>query len=170
MKLTRLTKNALLTCLALIIFVIELQLPSLSPVPGLKLGLSNIITVYAVFALSPGDAALILASRILLGTFLTGNMSALMYSAAGGALCYAAMLLLRRVLTQNQIWIAGVIGAIFHNLGQVTTAVIITKTPALFAYLPILTAGGMLAGLFTGLCGQFLIDRLNKADKNKKPF
>jgi len=165
MKLKRLTKNALLTGLALIIFVIELQLPALSPVPGLKLGLSNIITVYAVFALSPADAAMILTARILLGTFISGNMSALMYSAAGGTLCWLAMLLLRKMLTSRQIWIASVIGAIFHNLGQVLVAIAITKTPALIAYLPILTAGGMLAGLFTGLSSQYMINHMNKIGK-----
>lgn len=165
MKLKRLTKDALLAGLALIIFVIELQLPALSPVPGLKLGLSNIITVYAVFMLSPGDAAMILTSRILLGTFISGNFSALMYSAAGGLLCYLVMLVLRRFLTGRQIWVASVIGAIFHNLGQVLVAMAITKTPALIAYLPVLTAGGMLAGLFTGLSAQYLINHMKKIIK-----
>lgn len=162
MKLRRLTRNALLTGLALIIFVIEMLLPGISPVPGLKLGLSNIITVFAVFALSPADAAMILAARILLGTFISGNLSALMYSAAGGAMCLASMLLLKRLLTQKQIWAASVMGAIFHNLGQVLTAMAITKTPALITYLPLLTAGGMLAGLFTGLCAQYTVKFLPK--------
>ena len=162
MSLKNLARDALLAALALIIFVIELRLPALSPVPGLKLGLSNIITVYAVFALSGKDAALILAVRIMLGTFVSGNFSALMYSAAGGALCLVAMLVLRHILTLRQIWVASVIGAIFHNLGQILVAVSVTKTPALFAYLPILTAGGMLAGLFTGLCAQFMTARLHK--------
>jgi len=160
MKLKDLTANALLTGLALIIFVIELQLPALSPVPGLKLGLSNIITVYAVFLRTPLDAFMILTARILLGTFLSGNLSALMYSAAGGALCLVAMIIFRRMFAPRRIWAASVFGAIFHNLGQVLVAVAVTRTPALMAYLPILTAGGMVAGLFTGLCAQFLIMRM----------
>lgn len=162
MTIRRLTKDALLTCLALAIFVVELLLPALSPVPGLKLGLSNIITVIAVFTLSPADAALILASRILLGTFISGNLSALMYSAAGGAMCYIAMVILRRFIADRQIWVASVIGAVFHNLGQVLVAMAITRTPGLIVYLPILTAGGMLAGLFTGLSAQYTINHMRR--------
>ena len=160
MKTNRLAKNALLTAVALIIFVIEMRLPSLSPIPGLKLGLSNIITVYAVFVLSPADAVMILTSRILLGTFISGNMSALIYSSCGGAMCLIAMLMIRKLLTPKQMWAASVAGAIFHNLGQVLAAMAIARTPALIAYLPILTAGGMIAGLFTGLCAQFATARL----------
>lgn len=162
MTIRRLTKDALLTCLALAIFVVELLLPALSPVPGLKLGLSNIITVIAVFTLSPADAALILAARILLGTFISGNLSALMYSAAGGAMCYIAMVILRRFIADRQIWVASVIGAVFHNLGQVLVAMAITRTPGLIAYLPILTVGGMLAGLFTGLSAQYTINHMRR--------
>lgn len=161
MQTKRLTRNALLTGLALIIFVIELQIPALSPVPGLKLGLSNIVTVYAIFVLTPKDALEILAARILMGAFLSGNISALMYSAAGGLMCYLAMLGLKRILSAKQIWIASVVGAIAHNLGQILVAVAITQTPALFAYFPIMTAGGMIAGLFTGLCGQYMAQRFS---------
>ena len=159
MKLSRLTRNALLTAAALIIFAFEMLLPSLSPVPGLKLGLSNIVTVYAVFALGPADGALILAARILLGAFISGNPSALMYSAAGGAACLWVLLLLRGLLTKKQVWVSSVLGAAAHNLGQLTVAVLVTRTPALYAYLPVLVAGGMLAGLFTGICAQLLINR-----------
>lgn len=160
MQIQRLTRNALLTGLALIIFSIEAALPALSPVPGIKLGLSNIITVYAMFAIGPRDALAILCARILLGAFVTGNVSALMYSAAGGALCYLIMLLLRRILSSKQVWIASVIGAAFHNLGQILVAVAITRTVGLLAYLPVLLVSGMIAGLFTGLCGQMLASRL----------
>ena len=160
MRIQRLTRNALLTGLALIIFSIEAALPALSPVPGIKLGLSNIITVYAMFAIGPRDALAILCARILLGAFVTGNVSTLMYSAAGGALCYLIMLLLRRSLSSKQVWIASVIGAAFHNFGQVLVAVAITRTVGLFAYLPVLLASGMIACLFTGLCGQMLASRL----------
>lgn len=167
MNAKSLARNALLTALALIIFVIEMQLPALSPVPGLKLGLSNIITVYAVFMLSPADALFILAARILLGSFISGNLSALMYSAAGGCMCYLVMLGLSRLLTARQMCVASVVGAAAHNLGQITLAAIIARTPSIFAYFPALTAGGMLAGLFTGLCAQFMTDRLGKTGGKK---
>lgn len=160
MNTRRLTRDAMLTGVALIIFTLEAQLPPLTPIPGIKLGLSNIITVYAVFALTGWDAAAILAARVLLGAMFAGSVSTLMYSAAGGLLCLLGMLGLRRVLTRRQVWVASVLGAALHNLGQIAVAVAITRTPGLIAYLPVLLFAGMLAGLFTGLCAQLLLQRL----------
>ena len=84
---------ALLTAVALTIFMVELQLPALAPIPGVKLGLANIITVYAMFVLGPRDTACILLVRILLGSIFSGQLMALFYSLAGGLLCYLVMLL-----------------------------------------------------------------------------
>ena len=160
MQTRRLTRDAMLTGVALIIFTIEAQIPPLTSIPGIKMGLANIITVYAAFAIGPADAAVILAARILLGSVVAGNLSTLMYSAAGGLLCLAAMLGLRRALTEKQLWVASVIGAAAHNTGQIAVAVAVTRTPALWAYLPVLLMSGMIAGLFTGLCAQALVNRM----------
>ena len=160
MRTKRLTRDAMLAGVALIIFTIEAQIPPLTSIPGIKMGLANIITVYAAFAIGPADAAIILATRVLLGSVIAGNVSTLMYSAAGGLLCLAAMLGLRRMLTSSQLWVASVIGAAAHNVGQIAVAVAVTGTPALLAYLPVLLMSGMIAGLFTGLCAQALVKRL----------
>ena len=85
MKTKDLTRMALLTAIALTIFMVELQLPGLSPVPGIKLGLSNIVTVWAVFTMGPKKAALILSARVFLGAVFSGQMSTILYSGAGGA-------------------------------------------------------------------------------------
>lgn len=167
MNTLRLTRNALLTGIALIIFTVELHLPSLSPIPGIKLGLSNIITVYALFSLGPCDALMILFSRILLGSVLSGNLSALIYSLSGGLLAYVSLLGLRKLLSMNQLWAAGAIAAVFHNLGQIALAALITHTPGLFAYLPVLMISGITAGLFTGLCTQYLCTALKKTKAQK---
>lgn len=160
MATKRLTRMAILTAVALSIFIVELQLPTLTPIPGVKLGLANIITVYAMFALGPMDTALILLTRILLGGIFAGQMMALFYSLAGGLLCYLVMLVLRRLFTQKQIWICSVFGAIAHNLGQITVAILITRTPALIYYLPVLMVSGIVAGVFTGLCAQFVVNKM----------
>ena len=160
MRTRRLTRDAMLTALALILYGVEAQLPPLTPLPGIKLGLANGVTAYAAFALSGGDAAAILAARVLLGTMLTGSASALIYSASGGLLSLAVLLGLRRVLSGEQVWVAGVLGAAAHNLGQVLAAMAVTRTPGLLAYLPLLLAAGMAAGLFTGLCAQLVLKRL----------
>ncbi len=162
MSTRRLTRDAILTGVALIIFSLELLLPGLTPVPGIKLGLSNIITLFAMFALSPADAALILGCRILLGALVCGNVSALMYSACGGAVSYFVILILHKIVSEKQIWVAGVLGALAHNIGQLAVALLVTQTPSLIAYLPVLALGGIVAGLFTGLCTQFCIGQMKK--------
>lgn len=158
----RLTRMGLLTALALIIFTLEAQIPAPVPIPGIKLGLANIITVYAMFCLGPRDTLLILVCRIFLGSVFTGQMMAFAYSLSGGLLCYLVMLVMRRLVSEQQIWIASVIGAIAHNVGQIIAAILIAQTPGLIVYLPVLLLSGIIAGAFTGLCAQFTIKRLKK--------
>ena len=160
MATKRLTRMAVLTAVALTIFIVELQLPNLTPIPGVKLGLANIITVYAMFVLGPGDTLGILLARILLGSMFSGQMMSLFYSLAGGLLCYVVMLLMRRLFTPGQIWICSVLGAVAHNVGQITVAILITRTPALIYYLPVLMVSGVIAGIFTGLCAQLVVNRM----------
>lgn len=162
MKLKQMTTNALLTAIALTIFMIEAQIPALVPIPGVKLGLANIITVFALFAFTPKDAFLILFVRVFLGSIFSGQISTLLYSLGGGLTCFGALLLIRRVLSIEQMWVASVIGAIFHNIGQTIVAIIVTGTPSIAVYLPVLLVSGIVAGLFTGLCAQFLYGKLKK--------
>lgn len=166
MKVKRIAELALLTALALIIFVVELQIPSLTPIPGIKLGLANIITVFAVYRYRAGEAALVLLARIILGSVFSGNMMAIMYSLAGGALCLSGMLLLKRVIPEKHMWLCSVFGAVLHNCGQVAVACVVTGTVWIAGYLPVLVLAGCVAGAFTGLCGQFVISRLYRG-KNK---
>lgn len=162
MKTGKLARMALLTAVALIIFIVEAQIPSPVPIPGVKLGLANIITVYAVFALGPGPALMILVCRVFLGAVFSGQMMTLFYSLGGGLLCWCAMCLLRRFLTEKQIWICSVFGAIFHNIGQMIVAAAIARTLALLAYLPVLMVSAVLTGAFTGFAAQFLLERLKR--------
>ena len=159
MKTKRLTLMALLCAIALTIFMIEAQIPPPVPLPGVKLGLSNIVTVFAVFVIGPVEAALILAGRIFLGSVFAGNFSSILYSAAGGTLAILVTILLRKFLTKKQLWVAGIFGAIAHSIGQVAMAMAITATPGLIIYLPWLCAISIVTGLFTGLCAQFLVNR-----------
>ena len=159
MKTRKLTQMAVLTAIALTIFMVEAQIPALVPVPGVKLGLSNIVTVFAVFAMGSGEAAAILFARIFLGAVFAGNFSTIFYSAAGGALAIGMTILLRKLLTNKQLWVAGVLGAIAHSIGQMAMAIAITQTVGLVAYLPMMIICSIITGLFTGFCAQFLLDR-----------
>ena len=161
----RITLLALLTAIALTIFMLEAQLPVLVPIQGVKLGLANIITVYAVFVLGPGDALLILCARVFLGAVFSGQMMTLLYSMGGGLLAWLAMVGLRKLLTRKQIWLCSPVAAVFHNLGQLLVAAGVMKTWAVMAYLPYLLLSGIITGLFTGLCAQFLIGRLDKIQR-----
>ena len=153
----RITRLALLTAIALTIFMAEAQIPVPIPIPGVKLGLANIVTVYAVFALGPGDALLILVTRVFLGAVFSGQMMTLFYSLGGG-------LLLSRLLTWRQIWLCSPISAVFHNLGQLLVAAALLGSWTVLAYLPYLVVAGAASGLFTGLCAQLLVGRLKGLD------
>lgn len=165
MKTKRLTRAALLTAIALTIFMVEAQLPALAPIPGIKLGLANIVTVYAMFLLGPADTLAILLCRVFLGSLFAGQLMTMLYSLGGGLACYAVMLLLRRLLTRKQIWVCGILGAIAHNIGQICVAIAVTRTPGLLYYLPVLMVSGILTGCFTGLCAQFLVGRMERIGK-----
>lgn len=161
MKVKKLTRLALLSAVALTIFMVEARIPALIPVPGVKLGLANIVTVFTVFALGPREGAAVLCVRIFLGAVFAGNFSTIFYSAAGGGLAILVTIGLRRILTRKQLWVAGCLGAVAHSLGQMAMAVLLTATPGLAVYLPVMVAISIVTGLFTGLCAQFLINRGN---------
>ena len=101
-SLKRLTLCALLAAVALIIFVLESKIPNLAPIPGMKLGLANIVTVWSMFALGPVETLMILLIRIVLGSVFAGSATSFFFSFAGGTLCYLTMLLLRKILTEKQ--------------------------------------------------------------------
>ncbi len=156
MSVKRLSVNALLTAIALGIFVIEAQLPSLTPIPGIKLGLSNLITLFALVYLSGKDAVLILIARILLGALFAGNPALLFYSLTGGLASLLAEYLLLRKSSASFLWGISALGALTHNTIQILVAVLLTRTPAVLSYLPILWISGIITGLFTGFCIFFL--------------
>jgi heptaprenyl diphosphate synthase len=159
MKVRKLTTMAMLCAIALTIFMVEAQIPALVPIPGIKMGLSNIVTVFAVFALGPGEAAAILSGRIFLGAVFAGNFSTILYSAAGGLCAILITIALRKVLKKNQLWVAGCVGAVAHSVGQMAMAILLTATPGLIVYLPVMIFCSILTGAFTGLCAQVLVNR-----------
>ena len=157
----RLTLLAMLSGVALIIFTIEAQLPNIVPIPGVKLGLANIVTLFALWRLGRREALAVLITRTLLGALVTGRVVALAYSLSGGMLSLAVCAVLMPVL-KKQIWLCSMVGAVFHNIGQLAAACVIVKSAAVFAYFPILAVSGVVTGLFTGLGTHFLMPRLER--------
>ena len=162
-SLKRLTLDAVLAALALIIFILESQIPNLAPVPGMKLGLANIVTVYAMFALGPLDTIAILLVRIILGSVFAGSVTSFFFSLTGGILCFLVQLLLRKILNPKQIFVAGIMGAIAHNAGQMIVALIAFQSVSVLVYLPFLMVSAVLTGALTGLSAQFLLPLAEKA-------
>ena len=153
---------AVLTAIALTIFMIENQLPSPVPIPGIKLGLSNIITLAAMLLLGRKEAGAILAARIIMCAIFAGSPSTFIYSAAGGILAYIVMCVTIGLFKENQLWIVSALAAIAHNAGQLGACALIVKTPGIFAYAPILAASGVITGVFTGFAAIYLIRAVKK--------
>ena len=160
MKLTtkQLTLCAVLTAMALALSYLENFFPlSLAiPIPGVKLGLANIVTVFALYVLGPGQAMLILIGRCLLGAVFAGNMNALIFSLLGGVSAMLMMILLSR---RRRLSVYGVSigGAAAHNIGQMAAAVITLGSTMVLGYLPFLLAVSLFTGTLTGFVTALLL-------------
>ncbi len=161
----RLTQLALFATLALALYGIESMLPTIIPIPGIKPGLANIITLIVLRSYSGRDALLVLITRILISSLLFGQMISMLYSLAGGAVCLLIMLTLNRLFDGHFIFITSAAGAVFHNFGQLAVAVIITRTAGVLSYMPFLILSGIITGLFTGMCACISQKHLIKALK-----
>lgn len=160
MNAKKVTQLALLSAVALIIFIVELRIPNLVPIPGVKLGLANIVTVYAVYRYRPVEVFLIVLVRIVLGSMFSGTALSFLYSLGGAVCCLCGMLLLKRVIPLSCLWLSSPCSAVFHNIGQIVVAMLVMRTSAVLVYLPTLMISGIVAGLFTGVCGQILVRRI----------
>lgn len=163
MNTKTLTRVAMLSALALIVFAIEAQIPAPVPIPGVKLGLANVITLFALWYLGRREAFMVLMVRIVLGAFVAGTLMTMLYSLAGGLLSFAVTVLMKPLFSQRQIWLHSVFGSIAHNAGQLIVAVLVLGTPTLFlAYGPMLLLSAIVTGLFTGACAQAVLQHMKK--------
>lgn len=152
MRVHNMVITAVLTAVALIIFVVEAQIPPLFPaVPGIKLGLANIVSLFTLFWLGRKEAFMVLIARILLGTIFAGTGLTLIYSLAGGLLSLSVIALFYRAFSIHALWLPSALGGILHNIGQLACAVWLMHTWAVLAYLPVLIFAGTFSGIFTGI-------------------
>ena len=159
-KTKKLVFMALLTAAALTVFVVENQLPAPVPIPGVKLGLANIITLVAMVLLGKKEAGAVLLVRVLMGAVFAGSPSTLLFSAAGGVLAYLVMCLTLGLFSDRQLWIVSALAGLAHNAGQLLTCALVVKTPGVLAYGPVLAVSGILTGVFTGLAAMYLLRAL----------
>ena len=159
----RIALIAALAAVALTIFVAESQIPPVVPMPGVKLGLANIVTLVAMVLLNRRDALFVLAVRLILGAAFTGGFSAFLFSAVGVLFAYLVMSALVGLFPEKLLWAVSVLAALAHNAGQMLVAVLVTGTPGIMVYILLLAASGVVTGVFTGLAAMFLIRAVRKS-------
>ncbi len=159
-KLRRLTVLALLFALAMIFSYVESRLPTLVPIPGVKLGLCNIVVIFALLRLGAPSAIAVSILRVLLSSILFGNAAAFLYSLAGAVLSLCVMILLGKTKLFSPVGIS-VAGGVFHNIGQLIAAWLVLGTAGVMYYLPVLLIAGVIAGALIGIAAAYLCRRLD---------
>ena len=156
MKTNKLTRSALFASLMLALGYVESLLPAFSAIPGIKLGLANIVTVFALYQLGAGAALAILLTRCLLGGLFAGNVSAMLFSLLGGVTAMLVMIALRRC-RRLSVYGVSVGGAAAHNIGQMAAACITLGSTMVLGYLPFLLAVSLVTGTLTGFVTALLM-------------
>ncbi|MCH4167552.1 MAG: Gx transporter family protein [Megasphaera sp.] len=153
---------------SLVLYIVEGMLPVPFIAPGAKLGLANLITVIALYALPhKKDVCLILLIRIILSTAFAGGINAFLYSAAGAAFSLGSMLILKNTGKFSLIGVSAA-GGIFHNLGQVLVASMVVENLKIMLYLPILAVAGTGTGILIGITAVFTLRHLEKLPLYKR--
>ena len=150
----------LLTALAMVLSYVESLVPLSFAVPGVKIGLANIAVMFALYKLGAKAAVIISLVRVVLVSILFGNLFSMVYSLAGAALSLAVMLCAVRIKKLSAMGV-GVLGGVFHNVGQIIIAAFVLQTAGLIYYLPVLCISGTVAGIAVGLVSGIVADRIN---------
>ncbi len=146
---------------ALILSYVESLIPISFGVPGIKLGLPNLVVVLLLYRQSAKEAVLVNAARILLSGFLFGNLFAIIYALAGAAFSFTAMIIGKRINIFSVVGVS-VLGGVFHNIGQVIAAILVVETFSIAFYVPFLVIAGTVTGGLIGVVGMEIMPRLNR--------
>lgn len=147
------------TTLALIFSYVETLIPIQFGIPGVKLGLANLIIVIALYRMKLSEAYLLSIVRVLLAGFIFGNYFSIIYSLAGGLLSLTVMALLRKKGGFSVIGVS-IAGGVFHNIGQLIIASVIVETFSVMYYVPVLLIAGLVTGLLIGIASDGMLKRL----------
>jgi len=162
-NIKRMVLSAIMTATAITLHFVEGLFPLPVAIPGIKLGLPNIVSLVALYLFGPVDAYAILILRVLMTSFLYSGFSSLIFSLAGGLLSVTAMFLIWKLREKGfSIISASVAGGVFHNIGQILAAVVVMRTYAVFSYLPVLVVSGIATGVVTGIVSGSILPRLGK--------
>ena len=161
-KLSILVLVSVMSALSLGLYALESLIPPVVPVPGVKLGISNVITLICIYIIGTKPSFLVLIVRILLSSLLFSQPVSLVFSLFGGILSFFVMVILKRFLDKSNIWAISVFGAFAHNFGQIIAAILITSELSVAYYFLFLIISSVLTGVFTGICAQTAVKKLEK--------
>lgn len=161
MNSKKIASYGLLIALAFIFSYIESLVPIPFPVPGIKLGLANLVVIIAIYGIGVKEAFVLSMVRIILVGVTFRDPSTLIFSFAGGVLSWISMVLFLKLKLFSMIGVS-IIGGITHNVGQIIVAMIYVNNTSLIYYLPFLTLSGVVSGTLIGILGALIIKRLNK--------
>lgn len=150
------------TALSMIMFMIESLFPPLF-IPGAKMGLSNIFSLYTLIVLGPVEAFVVVVVRTLLGSLFVGNLSTLMYSMTAGIVSIiVSSILMKLVYPKISLIAISVVSAVVHNLTQNVVFCYVSNTPQMFSYMPWLAVIGVVAGIIVGYAVYFIVKLVPK--------
>ncbi len=150
-----------ITSIALVLSYLESILPPIyAAIPGIKVGLPNIVIIFILYKYGLKEAVTVSALRVFIVALLFGNVMTLAYSLAGAMLSIFAMVLLKKLDKFSAVGVS-IVGGVAHNLGQILVAVALLNSTLIGYYMIVLTITGTLAGVFVGLAGSLLIKRMN---------
>ena len=153
--------------LALLCSYIETLIPINFGIPGIKLGLTNIVIVIMLYCIGAKESILVSIMRVLLAGFMFGNAFSIIYSLAGGLLSFLVMFLIMKLPKLHCITVSTV-GGIFHNIGQIAVAAIVVENINIFYYIPVLIVAGAVTGLLIGILLQEMILRIGARIKKQR--
>lgn len=157
----RLTSLALMTTFAIILSYVESRIPTFVAIPGVKVGLANIVVILALYTQTLKEAIIISGVRVFAVSLLFSNPVSMIYSISGAFLSLFTMFLLKRLTPLRTVTVS-VLGGVTHNVGQIAVASVILETNVLSYYLPFLILSGTVAGIAVGVAAAVLIKRLEK--------
>lgn len=159
MKSKNIATYGLLIALAFILSYIESIIPIPIPIPGIKLGLANIVVIAGLYTMGAKPAFVLSIIRIILVGFTFGNPSTMIFSLAGGILSWTMMVIFRKSKLFSVIGVS-IIGGISHNVGQIITAIWVVNSKTLLYYLPILLLSGAITGIIIGILASVIVNRI----------
>ena len=161
MKTKRVAFLGMCIALSMILSFVESQIPPLMAVPGVKVGLPNIVMVFMLYKIGAKETAIVSILRVILVGILFGTPLSMIYSLVGAALSLIGMILLKKTNLFAPITVS-VAGGILHNIGQIATACLVMETAQIAYYLPVLLISGTVAGILIGLTAAMILKRLEK--------